>query len=174
MAEVRESGIPEGATGREKPNNEATKRLQKELMELMMSGSKGISAFPEGDTLFRWIATIEGPKETIYEGLKFKLSLDFPAKYPYVAPIVRFKTTCFHPNIDSEGNICLDILKDKWTALYDVRTVLISIQSLLNEPNLDSPLDPTAAAHWPKQTQFKEIMLSRYNANENKSKTLNK
>lgn len=59
----------------------------------------------------RWIGTIEGPKDTIYENLKFKLTLDFTAKYPYVAPVVQFITTCFHPNVDSEGNICLDILK---------------------------------------------------------------
>lgn len=56
--------------------------------------------------------------------------------------------------------------QDKWTALYDVRTVLISIQSLLNEPNLDSPLDPMAASLWPKQAQFKEVMLSRYDGSE--------
>ena len=174
MSTMETSGATNRVTGNEKPNNEATKRLQKELMELMMSGAKGISAFPDGDTLFRWAATIEGPKDTLYEGLKFKLSLDFPARYPYVAPLVRFKTTCFHPNIDSEGNICLDILKDKWTALYDVRTVLISIQSLLNEPNLDSPLDPTAASLWPKQSRFKEIMLSKYDGDENKSKTVSK
>jgi ubiquitin-conjugating enzyme E2 C len=137
-------------------------------MELMLSGDKGISAFPEGDNLFKWIGTIDGPKETCYETLKFKLSLEFTTKYPYVAPVVQFVTTCFHPNIDGEGNICLDILKDKWTALYDVRTVLISIQSLLNEPNLESPLDPMAASLWSKQLQFKEMMLSKYDGNEGK------
>lgn len=98
----------------------------------------------------------------MYEGLKFKLQLSFSSKYPYVPPSVSFITTCFHPNIDPDGNICLDILKDKWTALYDVRTVLLSIQSLLNEPNLDSPLDPHAATLWIKQASFKDIMLDKY------------
>lgn len=91
--------------GKEVPKNEATKRLHKELMDLMGSGTKGISAFPEGDTLFRWIATIEGPIGTLYDGLKFKLTMEFPPEYPFFAPIVKFKTTCFHPNIDGEGNI---------------------------------------------------------------------
>lgn len=109
-----------------------------------------------------WIGTINGPKDSVYDGLKFKLLLTFSSKYPYVAPNVTFITTCFHPNIDSDGNICLDILKDKWTALYDVRTVLLSIQSLLNEPNLDSPLDPHAASIWLKQVTFKEVMLDKY------------
>jgi len=59
----------------------------------------------------RWIATIDGPKDSVYENLKFKLSLKFPQNYPYTPPTIRFITCCFHPNIDSDGVICLDILK---------------------------------------------------------------
>nr|CAD7267429.1 unnamed protein product [Timema shepardi] len=105
--------------------------LQKELMILMMSPDKSVSAFPEGENLFKWIGTITGPEGTVYDGLTYKLALEFPHSYPYSAPIVRFLTPCFHPNVDLAGNICLDILKDKWSALYDVRTILLSIQSLL-------------------------------------------
>jgi ubiquitin-protein ligase len=67
----------------------------------------------------------------VYEGLKFKLTLAFPADYPYKAPTVVFATPCFHPNVDTEGRICLDILKEKWSAVHNVRTILLSIQSLL-------------------------------------------
>ncbi|MBN3325182.1 TDIF1 protein, partial [Atractosteus spatula] len=108
-----------------------SKRLQQELMTLMMSGDKGISAFPESDNLFRWIGTIDGAKGTVYEGLRYKLSLEFPSGYPYQAPRVKFVTSCFHPNVDEQGFICLDILKEKWSALYDVRSILLSVQSLL-------------------------------------------
>lgn len=66
-----------------------------------------------------------------YEGLSYKLSLEFPSGYPYKAPKVKFETPCWHPNVDQSGNICLDILKEKWSALYDVRTILLSVQSLL-------------------------------------------
>nr|CAI5847308.1 unnamed protein product [Callosobruchus analis] len=100
---------------------------------------ESISAFPEGENLFKWIGTITGPKDTVYETLKFKLTLQFPNSYPYRAPLVKFLTPCFHPNVDTSGTICLDILKDKWSALYDVRTILLSIQALLGEPNIDSP-----------------------------------
>ncbi|NWR43360.1 UBE2C enzyme, partial [Regulus satrapa] len=96
-----------------------------------MSGDKGISAFPESDNLFKWIGTIDGAAGTAYEELRYKLSLEFPSGYPYTAPTVRFLTPCYHPNVDTQGNICLDILKEKWSALYDVRTILLSIQSLL-------------------------------------------
>ena len=67
----------------------------------------------------------------VYEDLVYKLSLEFPSTYPYSPPTVRFVTPCFHPNVDMAGNICLDILKEKWSALYDVRSILLSIQSLL-------------------------------------------
>ena len=99
----------------------------------MMSQDKGISAFPQGDKLFEWIATVHGPEDTVYEGLQYKLRMDFPAGYPIIAPTVKFVTPCFHPNVDQNGNICLDILKEKWSALYEVRTILLSIQSLLGE-----------------------------------------
>jgi len=67
----------------------------------------------------------------VYDGLSYKLVLEFPSGYPYKAPTVKFETPCYHPNVDGSGNICLDILKEKWSALYDVRTILLSIQSLL-------------------------------------------
>ena len=111
-------------------------RLQTELMQLMTSSAPGISAFPSADgNLLSWTATIEGPDDTPYAGLTFKLSFAFPSNYPYAAPTVLFKTPIYHPNVDFSGRICLDILKDKWTAAYNIQTVLLSLQSLLGEPN---------------------------------------
>ena len=72
-----------------------------------MSGEKGVSAFPDGDNLFKWIGTINGPIGTVYEGLEFRLVLEFPNGYPITAPRVKFETACFHPNVDDNGNICL-------------------------------------------------------------------
>ncbi|XP_006881643.1 PREDICTED: ubiquitin-conjugating enzyme E2 C isoform X2 [Elephantulus edwardii] len=109
------------------------KRLQQELMTLM-----------------------------VYEDLRYKLSLEFPSGYPYNAPTVKFLTPCYHPNVDTQGNICLDILKDKWSALYDVRTILLSIQSLLGEPNIDSPLNTHAAELWKNPTAFKKYLQETY------------
>nr|CAG4636531.1 EOG090X0DZY [Eubosmina coregoni]SVE70072.1 EOG090X0DZY [Eubosmina coregoni] len=139
-----------------------SKRLQQELMSLMMSGDKGISAFPNGDDVFSWIGTIKGPQGTVYEGLIYKLSLNFPNGYPFTAPTVKFVTPCFHPNVDTHGNICLDILKDKWSAMYDVRTILLSIQSLLGDPNNDSPLNMQAAQLWANQVAYKQVLLDKF------------
>lgn len=95
-----------------------TKRLQSELMSLMSATDPGVSAFPDGDSLFSWVGTIQGAAQTVYEGMSYKLSLKFPTDYPFKAPTVKFETPCFHPNVDQYGNICLDILKDKWSAAY--------------------------------------------------------
>ncbi|GAA0143003.1 ubiquitin-protein ligase [Lithospermum erythrorhizon] len=139
------------------------KRLQSELMALMMSGDPGISAFPEEDNIFRWKGTITGSKGTVFEGTEYKLSLGFAADYPFKPPKVKFETTCFHPNVDVYGNICLDILQDKWSSAYDVRTILISIQSLLGEPNTSSPLNSQAAALWENQEEYKKMVVKLYN-----------
>ncbi|KAF7359409.1 Ubiquitin-conjugating enzyme E2 [Mycena sanguinolenta] len=152
--------------------------------DLQMSSSPGISAFPKSDgNLFEWVGTIEGAAETIYAGLSFRISISFPANYPYVAPTIKFETPCFHPNVDiTSGAICLDILqvpaffrflfrrrltqppaiKDKWSAVYSVQTILLSLQSLLGEPNNASPLNTDAAALWDTPDAFKTQLMKHY------------
>ncbi|XP_071736215.1 ubiquitin-conjugating enzyme E2 20-like [Rutidosis leptorrhynchoides] len=138
------------------------KRLQSELMALMMSGESGISAFPKDDNIMCWRGTILGSKDTVFEGTEYKLSLTFPNDYPFKPPNVKFQTGCFHPNVDVFGNICLDILQDKWSSAYDVRTILISIQSLLGEPNTSSPLNSQAAALWNNQQEYRKMVEKLY------------
>ncbi|KAK2381282.1 ubiquitin-conjugating enzyme E2 [Trifolium repens] len=145
-------------------SNSVLKRLQSELMSLMMSGDSGISAFPEEDNIFLWKGTISGSKDTVFEGTDYKLSLSFPNDYPFKAPKVKFETTCFHPNVDLHGNICLDILQDKWSSAYDVRTILLSIQSLLGEPNISSPLNTQAAQLWSNQEDYRKMVEKLYKA----------
>lgn len=152
--------VPEG--------HSVTKRLQSELMQLMMSSTPGISAFPESDSnLLLWTGTIEGPKGTYYEDLKFKMSLSFPQDYPYSAPTIKFTSPMWHPNVDMSGNICLDILKEKWSAVYNVQTILLSLQSLLGEPNNKSPLNAQAATLWDQNpTEYKRLLMQRYQEDE--------
>lgn len=144
-----------------------TKRLSSELMSLMMSASPGISAFPKSDAnLFEWVGTIEGPVGTVYKGLAYKINISFPANYPFVAPTIKFdaSTTCYHPNVDLQGNICLDILQDKWSAVYSVNTILISLQSLLGEPNNSSPLNTDAAGLWNYPEEYKAQVMRYFRA----------
>ncbi|XP_047327660.1 probable ubiquitin-conjugating enzyme E2 C [Impatiens glandulifera] len=141
-------------------------RLQKELMALMMSCGDGVSAFPEGECIFNWTGTIDGGKGTVYEGLSYKLSLCFPLDYPFKPPQVKFQTMCFHPNVDQFGNICLDILQDKWSSAYDVRTILLSIQSLLGEPNNESPLNSNAATLWKHEKEYRKMVIKEHSSGQ--------
>lgn len=151
-------------TARRQDTQSVSKRLQTELMQLMMSTTPGISAFPNNpENLLSWTATISGPDDTPYAGLVFKLTFDFPSTYPYAPPTVLFKTPIYHPNVDFSGRICLDILKEKWSAVYNVSSVLLSLQSLLGEPNNASPLNGQAAELWESdKAEFQRLVLSRH------------
>ena len=84
-------------------------------------------AQPRGDNLLIWEAVIFGPEETIWDGGCFKLILEFNEEYPVKPPDVRFCTAIFHPNVYNDGKICLDILNNQWSSIFDVRTILESI-----------------------------------------------
>jgi ubiquitin-conjugating enzyme E2 D/E len=123
----------------------ALKRLQKEVSEIQKDTPVNCSAGPNNNDLFNWEATIIGPTETPYEGGIFKLKILFPADYPFKPPKITFETPIYHPNINSNGGICLDILKDQWSPALNITKVLLSICSLLDEPNPDDPLMPEIA-----------------------------
>lgn len=92
-----------------------------------------------------WNAVIFGPEGTIWDGGIFRLSMVFSEDYPNKAPVVKFLTKLFHPNVYADGAICLDILQNQWSPIYDVAAVLTSIQSLLSDPNPNSPANSEAA-----------------------------
>lgn len=105
----------------------------------------GVYAAPkDGHKLTELEAQLEGPAGSVYEGGVFKLSVDIPPRYPIEPPKVRFITPIYHPNIDPEGRICLDILnpppKGAWKPSLNISTVLTSIGLLLADPNPDDGL----------------------------------
>lgn len=105
----------------------------------------GVTGAPMDTNIMLWQAVIFGPDDTPWEGGTFKLVLEFTEDYPNKAPQVRFLTKMFHPNIYNDGQICLDILQNQWSPIYDVAAVLTSIQSLLCDPNPNSPANSEAA-----------------------------
>ncbi|KTF87621.1 hypothetical protein cypCar_00026670, partial [Cyprinus carpio] len=85
------------------------------------------------------------PEGTPFEDGTFKLTVEFTEEYPNKPPTVRFVSKMFHPNVYADGSICLDILQNRWSPTYDVSSILTSIQSLLDEPNPNSPANSQAA-----------------------------
>ncbi|XP_075800341.1 ubiquitin-conjugating enzyme E2 D4 isoform X1 [Microtus pennsylvanicus] len=123
----------------------ALKRIQKELTDLQRDPPAQCSAGPVGDDLFHWQASIMGPNDSPYQGGVFFLTIHFPTDYPFKPPKVAFTTKIYHPNINSSGSICLDILRSQWSPALTVSKVLLSICSLLCDPNPDDPLVPEIA-----------------------------
>eukprot|EP00048_Salpingoeca_helianthica_P014985 m.224513 g.224513 ORF g.224513 m.224513 type:complete len:200 (-) comp16483_c0_seq1:260-859(-) len=118
----------------------ALKRIQKELKDMEKDPPSQCSAGPVGDDMYHWQATIMGPSDSPFQGGVYFLTIQFPADYPFKPPKVQFTTKIFHPNINSSGAICLDILKTQWSPALTIAKVLLSICSLLTDPNPDDPL----------------------------------
>lgn len=126
----------------------ALRRIERELQELRRDPPLSCSAGPVGSDLFKWEGVIFGPEDSPFTGGVFKLTIQFPADYPFRAPHIQFKTRIYHPNINSTGLICLDILKGQWSPALTISKVLLSICSLLTDPNPDDPFMPDIAKQY--------------------------
>ena len=121
----------------------SVKRLNKELKEIQ--NEKIFETQIIDDDIFNWESIIIGPEKTPYENGVFKLSIHFTEQYPFKPPKVKFLTKIYHPNINKYGSICLDILNKNWSPALTISKLLLSISSLLSDPNPDDPLDVSAA-----------------------------
>ncbi|ORM41860.1 Ubiquitin-conjugating enzyme E2 2 [Babesia sp. Xinjiang] len=124
---------------------EARRRLLLDLRKLQQERPDSLCASPLNGDIFVWKAVILGPDNTEWEGGIFTLALKFTNEYPHRPPTVKFTTKIFHPNVYQDGSICLDILDKEWSPVFDVSAILTSIQSLLTDPNNQSPANKEAA-----------------------------
>lgn len=116
------------------------RRLHSELKEITTNPPTNCSAGPLNDNMYQWQAMIIGPEGSPYQGGVFYLKIDFPENYPFKPPRVMFTTKIYHCNINSSGGICLDILKNAWSPVLTISKVLLSICSLMDDPNPNDPL----------------------------------
>lgn len=111
------------------------------------------------DDMFLWNILFEGPEDTLYEGGYFKATLKFPSDYPNMPPEMTFKTKMWHPNIYDDGKVCISILHapgvdemnagesadERWRPILSAESVLMSVISMLNDPNIESPANLDAS-----------------------------
>ena len=123
---------------------QAKKRLQKEIAQLLRDPPDGVVCYPVGDSVTELEAKVQPMENTPYSQGVFKLAIACGDHYPNEPPSVRFVTPVYHPNIDSEGRICLNLLKMPpkgcWAPSFSLAAVLRGIQILLAQPNPDDPL----------------------------------
>jgi len=146
------------------PATGAVKALAHEYKSLVEEPVEGFQVKLSKDSnLFEWEVAIFGPPDTLYAGGYFKARMKFPVDYPYSPPTVRFLTKVWHPNVYESGDLCISILHppvddpqsgelpcERWNPTQTVRTILLSVVSLLNEPNTFSPANVDASVMYRK------------------------
>ena len=116
-----------------------------DLSELSLDDTASIS-FPDGrDKPMRFELALR-PRDGPYRGGRFVFSVVVAGGYPHEAPKVKCRTKVFHPNIDTDGNVCLNILREDWKPVLSVTSILHGLQFLLADPNPDDPLNKDAAS----------------------------
>jgi len=140
----------------------AVKRLMHEYKKMMEDPPPGIAAGPVDESnYFLWEAVIMGPEDTYYQGGVFTALLTFPSDYPMSPPKMRFTCPMWHPNIFPSGDVCISILHppgpdpnqyesitERWSPVQSVEKILLSVVSMLSEPNDESPANVDAAKMW--------------------------
>ncbi|KAJ3269769.1 hypothetical protein HDV01_001026 [Terramyces sp. JEL0728] len=138
----------------------AEKTLAKQFKEL------------KNDNIFEWQVGIIGPPDTIYQGGYFLTTLKFPEDYPFGPPTFTFNSEFFHPNVYTDGKLCISILhppgddplsgekaEERWNPTQSVESILLSIVSLINDPNCSSPANVDAGVMYRKdRDQYNAIV----------------
>jgi len=152
----------------------ALRRLMSESQQLVTNPPEGLIAGPVSEeNYFEWEAAITGPQDSFFEDGVFIARLTFPQDYPLNPPKMRFISKIFHPNIYPDGRVCISILhapgddplgyetsSERWSPVQSVEKVLLSVMSMLAEPNCESPANVDAAKMWrDARPDFKKIAL---------------
>ncbi|KAK4645389.1 NEDD8-conjugating protein ubc12 [Podospora bellae-mahoneyi] len=138
-------GAAAGAAGgpKKKKVTAAQLRVQKDLSELSL-GTTMRTDFPDPDNILSFILYIE-PDEGMYKGGRFSFTFNITPNFPHEPPKVQCREKIYHPNIDLEGKVCLNILREDWKPVLNLNAVIVGLQFLFLEPNASDPLNKEAA-----------------------------
>ncbi|XP_066106552.1 uncharacterized protein [Saccopteryx bilineata] len=140
----------------------ALKRLKNEFLHISQNPPVGCSAGPIADNIFEWQAIIIGPSGSPYEGGIFTLKMVFPCNYPFKPPKIQFATKIYHPNIDRQGTICMNLLSLDWSPIVTVSKLLQAICSMLSEPVMEDMLVPEITKIYLKDRAKYELLARAY------------
>lgn len=149
--------------------------LKKQLADLNKNPVEGFSAgLIDDNDIYKWEVMIIGPQDTLYEGGFFKAQLTFTKEYPQKPPKMVFQSEMFHPNIEKDGSVCISILHEpgddkygyekaaeRWLPIHTVETIIVSVISMLAEPNDESPANVDAAKMWRERPEEFKRAVSR-------------
>ena len=127
---------------------EITRRISREWKDINENPLENVTFTPIDDNLRYVKVQFIGALDTPYENGNFEIHIYLPQNYPMEPPKIQFRTKIFHPNINSTGHICLDILKDRWSPAIQIKTIILSIFALMSKPNPNDPLNNEAANIW--------------------------
>ncbi|PYH48625.1 NEDD8-conjugating protein UBC12 [Aspergillus saccharolyticus JOP 1030-1] len=134
----------EGGAGKKKKKVTAAQlRVQRDLQELTL-GTTMKMTFPNPDDILNFVLVIS-PDEGMYKGGHFNFSFNVNQNFPHDPPKVKCTQKIYHPNIDLEGNVCLNILREDWKPVLNLNAVIVGLQFLFLEPNASDPLNKEAA-----------------------------
>ena len=150
----------------------ALKRLMNEYKNIKKDPNYYYSVNPSEENFLQWNFNIIGPSDTIYEGGIFTGSIIFNENYPIRAPKVNFNKI-IHPNVHHNGDVCISILHEgsdswgyendveRWNPSHGVDSIMISIISMLSDPNFDSPANVDSSVLWKNNPkEYKKIIYS--------------
>lgn len=143
-------------------NSQASLLLRKQLAELNKNPVEGFSAgLIDDEDILKWEVLIIGPEDTYFEGGFFKAHLIFPETYPLHPPKLKIISDIWHPNVGKDGTVCISILHEpgddkygyekaheRWSPVHTVETIMVSVISMLADPNDESPANVDAAKNW--------------------------
>jgi ubiquitin-protein ligase len=149
----------------------AIKRLTSEYKQYLKDPNPYYSIEPDENDMFVWNALLFGPPETIFEGIILKCIFKFNSDYPNKPPEFKFITNFPHPNIYTDGKVCISILhegedkfnyehiSERWNPSHSVNSILMSILTILPTPNFDSPANVDASIMWRNNwDEYKKII----------------
>ncbi|KAI6121196.1 ubiquitin-conjugating enzyme/RWD-like protein [Pisolithus sp. B1] len=138
------------------------KRIHREIADVQKEDLGAITLTPTQESLYRWKGAIPGPQGSPYEGGVFNIDIQLNPDYPFSAPKVTFATRIYHMNISDKGGICIDILKQNWSPALSLFKVMLSLSSLLTDPNPQDPLVPSIATEYMRNRQQHDRTAKRW------------